>query len=264
MPPHFVPFRETHSLLFTRRTAHRSLSAPTYRPGIGSSLDIHHSMSAALSERRNRQRKRRQKDDFSTSTRHGGVESFSSPCDASNSYNENSNQAFENPSFSSYFIPGISGKARCLRNAALPYLAKPERDSQIIGAGSGCLENIDIAMNTSKRINHSIGTNSTRTFSMTESRKRSKHCKSTTVCQQRHANDSIQCRLRRSLSQVQTMSSTNSVSNSVERTTRSDPVTVRDWNDGGSCCSTRSMLLRNQLASVRSMLNENSSSRRIK
>lgn len=91
-------------------------------------------MSAASSERRNRQRKRRQKDDFSTSARHGGVESFSSPCDVSNSYSENSNQAVENPTSSSYFIPGISGKARCLTDAALPYLAKPERDSQMIGA----------------------------------------------------------------------------------------------------------------------------------
>jgi hypothetical protein len=224
-------------------------------------------MSDASSERRNRQRKRRQKDDFSTSARHGGVESFSSPCDVSNSYSENSNQAVENPTSSSYFIPGISGKARCLTDAALPYLAKPERDSQMIGAGSGYLGNIDISMNTSKGINHSIGTNNTRAFSTTESRKRSKHCKTATVCptRQRQANDPIQYRLRRSLSQVQTMSSTNSGSSSVKRTARSDPVTVRDWNDdGGSCCSTRSMLLRNQLASVRSMLNENSSSRRIK
>lgn len=122
MPPHFVPFRDSCfenarlTACFTR-TTHRSLSAPTYRPGIGSSLDIHRSMLAALSERRNRQRKRRQKDDFSTSARHGSVESFSSPCDVSNSYNENSNQAVENPTSSSYFIPGISGKARCLTDA---------------------------------------------------------------------------------------------------------------------------------------------------
>jgi hypothetical protein len=60
---------------------------------------------------------------------------FSSPCDVSNSYSEKSNQAVENPTSSSYFIPGISGKARCLTDAALPYLAKPERDSQMIGAG---------------------------------------------------------------------------------------------------------------------------------
>lgn len=219
----------------------------------GSSSETHHSTPTAPFER---QRMRRPREDISTSERRS--ESPNRSCVRSSSY-QNS-QVFEN---SAYFIPGISGKARCLTDAAPPLrFAEPERDSQIMcGDCRGC----DDCTNTTT--NKSVGTNSTRVISATESRKRSKHCESSAKAgptTRRQANASIQCQLRRSLSQIQSMSST-SVSTNLKRADCNESVTtMREWNDGGSCCSTRSMLLRNQLASVRSMLHESSSPKRIK
>ena len=162
-----------------------------------------------------------------------------------------SRKAYQNPTTSAYFIPGISGKARCLVDDC-------PRESVL----ADCAKSIG-STNTVTNSTRSIATNSScgsssRTSSLRISalpRNHQHHLSAPSSPTMKRTTMG-----RRNSSSLNNVTSTKSLNNTASRTNQ--PNESFGLNDSNSLASskeshsTRSVLLQNQLASIRSILSE--------